>query len=75
MLLEQVFDLTEKSLSYLIGWTFLGNVSCSKLQEIEQCSKPKDSYMQLLKVAWEMLQARYTLKDLILQQTLLQLIA
>ena len=41
MLLEQVFDLTEKSLNCLIGWT--GKVSCNKLQEIEQCSKLKDS--------------------------------
>ena len=52
VLLEQVFDLTEKSLSYLIGWA--GKV---KLQEIEQCSKPKDSCKQLLKVAWDKLQA------------------
>ena len=34
-----------------------GKVSCNKLQEIEQCSKPRDSCMQLLKVARDMLQA------------------
>ena len=34
-----------------------GKVSCNKLQEIELCSKPRDSCMQLLKVARDMLQA------------------
>ena len=34
-----------------------GKVSCNKLQETEQCSKLRDSYLQLLKVARDMLQA------------------
>ena len=34
-----------------------GQVSCNKLQEKKQCSKPRDNCMQLLKVARDMLQA------------------
>ena len=66
---QQVFDLTEKSLSYLIGWT--GQVSCNKLQEIEQCSKPEDRSLHAT-FSWDMLQAvvasRYTLEELLLLQ-------
>ena len=39
-----------------------GKVSCNKLQKTKQCSKPRDSCMQLLKVARDMLQSSIPLK-------------